>query len=131
MSTIQIKSKISISELLNVIEQLNLSDLDKLTQKALSVRANKVSSNLSEEETKLFEIINQSLPDDIQKRFQYLQSKKEDGTLTELELDEGMIIIEQIEELDNKRMEALIHLSHLRGISLQELKEQLDLFNKE
>lgn len=127
MATVQVKSQVSFHELLQALEQLNISDLEKISEKALAVRADQLAGKLTGEETRLFEIINRALPVEFHERLQFLEGKQQKGQLTPAEEDEGSALIKQIEEFENQRIEALIKLSKIKGVSIEKLRKQLGI----
>lgn len=129
MNSIQIKSHITVTDLINALEQLSLTDLDVLTEKALQMRAKIIAPQLSKEETVLYEIINKGIPEFEQKRFIELEQKRLSQTLTTLEHQEGLKLIDKREDYENQRLEAMIKLSQIKEISFKELSQQLGLTN--
>ncbi len=100
-------------------------------QKALSamrqvLRAAPVQATcLSKRETELFLKINHTLPLDEQRRYDELKQKLEDETLTQAEHTELMRFVEQYQDLSAERMEAVLELATLRGLTPQEMLKQL------
>ena len=60
-------------------------------------------------------------------RFQELIQKRDLSIIPEVELQELIGITDEIETRDVKRLEALIELSQIRGVSLDELMQNLGL----
>ena len=60
-------------------------------------------------------------------RFEMLVEKRDSDIITTLELEELISIIDEIEARDVMRLEALIKLSQIRGVSLDELMQNLGL----
>ena len=78
---------------------------------------------LSLEETQLFEIINQPMPG--AERFRQLEPLWKAGTLSEPERAELLQIIEEREEVNARRVEAVMNLARLRGVSFDSLWRQI------
>lgn len=86
--------------------------------------------NLSQAEMiqiKLLNQINQTMLPAQYVRFQELIQKRDSSIIAEVELQELIGITDEIETRDVKRLEALIELSQIRGVSLDELMQNLGL----
>jgi hypothetical protein len=75
----------------------------------------------SSQEKVLISIIQRRLPPDVQTRLAYLRQQNESGTITESEHQELLKYIEQVEQQDAERAEALIKLAQLRDVPLTKL----------
>ena len=82
---------------------------------------------LQKDEIELLRQINRGLSEMIQTRFAELRLKRELGTLTSAEYNELLDIVEQIEQHDLERIQALIEMAKSRDVSVRTLMEQLDL----
>ncbi|RIK38806.1 MAG: hypothetical protein DCC55_20035 [Chloroflexi bacterium] len=71
--------------------------------------------------------INQGLPPAVRQRYQELNSRLEAEVLTPEEHQELLGLIDQIEQADAIRLKQLIELAQLRGMSLDELMQQLNI----
>lgn len=129
MPSVQVTSQINLDldQLLDGVTQLDTPDLEHFLDQVSHVLARRKISNLPEQETELLQLINQGLPDPIQKRYDLLQSKCQAETLAPIEHQELRKLIDTVESFANKRLEHLITLAGLRQISLPELMEQLDI----
>jgi len=78
-------------------------------------------------ESELLMKINQRLPAALQTRFDELVARRQDEILTTEEHEELLCLIEQVERMDVVRIKALAQLAKLRGITLDELMEQLNI----
>ena len=76
---------------------------------------------------KLLNQINQTMLPAQYVRFQELIQKRDSSIIPEVELQELIGITDEIETRDVKRLEALIELSQIRGVSLDELMQNLGL----
>jgi len=83
------------------------------------------SSRLSEQETALFLKINRTLPPAEEQRYSELKHKLEDETLTPAEHAELLRFVEQHQELSVERLEAVLELAKLRGVTTAEMLRQL------
>ena len=126
MTTLEIKSKIPLSELLDSLKQLGADELGEVAATAVRLRANQRGQVLSDEETTLLQQINKTLPPAEQARMDLLIEKREAETLTEAELAELITLSDRIEEIQVERLAALIELAALRNVSVEILKEALN-----
>jgi hypothetical protein len=113
------------------IHQKALSLLEQLPQKSLNkaveyletlsqnVQQETVNSSIVSNENQLIEIIQLRLSPDKQKRLDYLRQQNETGKITEQEHQELLNYVDQIEEQDAQRAEALIQLAQLRQVDLK------------
>lgn len=127
MTTIQLQSQISLDALIGGVEQLSTPDLEWLTNQVLALRAKRRAPSLSRKEAELLQKINQSLPVEIQQRFDLLTAKRRAETLTPEEYQELLGLVDEIELWDAKRVEYLTELAQLRNISLRMLMKQLGI----
>jgi hypothetical protein len=117
----------SLDELIKAANQLNETDLDRLLQQVVLLRARRKAQVLSEEEAHLLLEINQGIPAELHAQYQILQKKREAETLTEDEHNTLIQLSNQIEQIGAQRLEALASLAQLRQVSLIELMETLGI----
>ncbi|HSH04739.1 MAG TPA: STAS/SEC14 domain-containing protein [Anaerolineae bacterium] len=127
MASIQITSHITVDELLQSVEQLSTSDLEKIVQHILTLRARRNVSHLSAEESDLLLKINQPIEASVQEKYNELWAKKENDDLSADEHQELLSLIEKIELADAQRVLHLGELANLRGLSIDELKKDLGI----
>jgi len=129
MATVQFKSEISIEldQLLTGVAQLDTPDLEKLLIQVRHVLAHRKNPSLPTLEIELLQKINQTLPDELQQRYNDLSAKMRSGVITPNEHQDLLKLIDIVEQTDGDRLQYLIQLSQLRNISLPELMEQLDI----
>lgn len=131
MSSIQIKTKVTISDLINGVEQLSNQDLDAFIKNILSVRAKRNSQVSDKEETELLEKINETLANEELERYRILIQKRDEESLSEPEHQELIAVSDKIEWINAKRMESLSRLADLKGISLKEIMKQLEIYPRD
>ena len=107
--------------------KLPVPELERLVDRLLELRARRVAPVLSHEESELLRTINQGLPTDKQMRFDKLVKKRRASRLTEGEREELLRLVDEIENLDAARAEALGKLAALRGVPLSELMHKLGI----
>ncbi len=127
MSAIQIQAQVSPNELLRGVEQLNLPELEDFVQQVVALYAQRKAPSLSKSEAELLLKINQRLPSDMQLRYDTLVSKRKAETLTPDEHQELLDLIDQIEKADVERVQYMVDLAQLRGISLTALMQDLGI----
>ena len=108
---------------LSLLEQLPQKSLNKAVEylETLSQNAQQGTISLTtlSNETQLIKIIQLRLSSDKQKRLDYLRQQNETGKITEQEHQELLNYVDQIEEQDAQRAEALIQLAQLRQVDLK------------
>ena len=117
----------SLDELIQAANQLNETELDRLLQQIVTLRAQRKAQALPPEEADLLERINQGVPDDLHAAYQALRAKREAETLTEAEYEQLIQLSNQIEQVGAQRLEALANLAQLRRVALPTLMENLGI----
>jgi hypothetical protein len=127
MPTIEIRSQVSVNDLLNGVAQLNTSDLDQFVAQVLTLRAKRVAPSVSKQEAELLETINRGLTADTQQRYSELTAKRQAETLTDTEHQALLGLIDHIEQADAERAQALGKLAQLRNMPVKALMETLNI----
>lgn len=127
MSVLQIKTELGFNELLNVVEQLDTSELETLISKVVTLRAKRKKSYCSEQESELLLKINQKLPANTQQRFNGLLSKRQAEQLSSIEQQELIDLSEQIEQANVERILLIQELAKLRGVTLDVMLQNLGI----
>jgi hypothetical protein len=127
MSTIKVQIQLSSEDLLKAVEQLSHEDLKIFISQVITLQAQRNTSYLNQRESELLLKINQIIPSDIQNNYNNLISKRDIATLTNDEHKELLHLTEQIELQEAQRIEYLVELANLRGISLNTLMENLGI----
>lgn len=127
MPTAQNKTYRSTDDLLRAVSQLKPKEFEKFLAQTLVIRAKRNASNLSRRESELLLKINKGLPARIQKRFDELNTKRENATLTKEEHQELLRLINRIENQDAKRIEMLGELAQIRQQPIRELMKELGI----
>ena len=125
MSTIQIPNELTVKDLLSVVKQLPPAELHEFTQQFSEWR----KQNGEEDEAALITLIQEYslLPPTEQERYEELRHKCELATLTEDELAEYQSLLQQLENRNVKRIEALSALAQHRGTTLRSIMTELGL----
>jgi hypothetical protein len=106
---------------------LDTKDLEKFMQRIGHLIARRKVAFLPERESQLLMKINKAIPATLQQRYEYLLSKNREETITPIEHEELLKVIEKVETKNAERLENLIELSRIRNISLEILMKQLHL----
>ena len=127
MSMISVQSEVSLDAIIRGVEQLSTPDLEQLVDRVLTVRARRRAPSLSRKETDLLRKINQGLPISTQQRFDELTAKRRADTLNTDEHQELLQALDQIEQYDVKRLDALAELAQVRNVSIRVLMKDLGI----
>jgi hypothetical protein len=127
MTTLEIKSKMPLAELLDSLKQLGDDELGEVVATAVRLRASQRGRVLPEHEATLLQQINKTLTQADQERLNILIEKRQAETLTAAELAELIMLTDLVEEIQVERLSALIELAAVRGLSLEALKKSLNL----
>ena len=127
MPTIQVQSEVSLDALLDSVAQLDTTDLEQFADRVLAIRAKRRAPNLPNREANLLQQINQAVSAELQSRFDDLVQRREAGILTHEEHQELLQMVDVVEQIDVRRMEALAELAQLRNVPLRELMKQLGI----
>ena len=118
---------LGLDDILNGISELETTDLEKFMQKIGHLIARRKVAHLPERESQLLMKINKAIPAILQKRYEDLLTKNRAETITPIEHEELLKIIDKVEIKNAERLENLIELSRIRNISLDLLMRQLHL----
>jgi hypothetical protein len=129
VSNIKITKQVDLGldDILNGISELDTKDLEKFMQKIGHLIARRKVAHLPERESQLLLKINKAIPASLQTRYEVLLTKNRAETITPLEHEELLKVIEKVEIKNAERLENLIELSRIRNISLDLLMRQLHL----
>jgi hypothetical protein len=129
MPKVHITSQIEIDldEVLHSLARLGTKELEQFVDKVITLQAQRRAPSLPKDETELLQQINRGLPTDIRQRYDALNAKLHDDTITPKEHEELLTLIDRIELADAERMQLLVALAQLRGVSVDTLMEQLGI----
>ncbi len=127
MENIQLASGIDLERVIQGMGKLNNAELEKVLSRLSILLAQRKSPSLPARESDLLHKINQGLPAHILLRHTFLTGRLQANALTEAEHNELIGLIDQIEQADAERMQAIAELSSLRAISVDTLMRQLDI----
>lgn len=121
------QSSPSFDALVDEARRLETTQLESLFEQVRMIRAERRAPHASQQETELLRLINRSLAETEQQRFDALVAKRWDGTLSETEHEELLQLVEKTEQLDVERINYLTQLAQLRGVGLRPLMAQLGI----
>ena len=125
MSNVQSPNELTVEHLLNAVKQLPPTELREFMQQFSEWQ----KQNGEEDEAVLVTLIQEYslLPPVEQARYEKLHHKCELTTLTEHELAEYQLLLQQLEARNVKRIEALSTLAQRRGTTLRGITTVFDL----
>ena len=119
--------EIDLDEVLQGLAQLQTKELEQFVDKVIALRAQRHAPSLPKDETELLQQINRGLPADIRQRYDALNAKLHDETITPEGHEELLTLIDRLELADAERMQRLVALAQIRGVSVDTLMEQLGM----
>ncbi len=127
MPTMKVELQLSSEDLLKAVEQLSQADLKQFISQVIALQAQRTAPSLMQQESELLLKINQGISVEVQNYYNDLIAKRETETLSNKEHRELLRLTEQIEKQQAQRIEYLVELANLRGISLNALMESLGI----
>jgi hypothetical protein len=127
MPKVQVVSEMNLDQVLNGVAQLDTETLEEFLQQVSHLLARRKAPSVPQREVELLQQISHSLPPATQARYRELNAKLHDEVITEAEHQEFLRLVDRVELADAKRLQHLIELAQLRGVSLDTLMEQLGL----
>lgn len=127
MPTIEVRSQVTLDELLSGVAQLETPELESFVVRVPTLRAQRVAPCLPQAEAGLLEQINQGVSPETQQRYDDLTAKRRAETLTSEEHQELLTLIDRIEQADAERARNLSALAQLRKVSLTTLMGDLGI----
>ena len=129
MLKVQVTSQIEIDldEVFKSVAQLEPNELEQVVNRLIAIQARQRAVSLSTTETDLLQQINQGLPPTIRPRYEELNAKLHEETITPAEHEELLQLSDQIEQADAERLRHLIALAQLRQVSIDTLMDQIGI----
>ncbi len=118
---------VSPQELLQAAKALSPDDLNLFIDEVLSLRASMHTVSVSHAETQLLQQINASLPATMWQRYRQLIQLRQQERLSEAEYSELLQLSDTIETYHVQRMAWLAELATLRGQSLDQVMDHLNI----
>ena len=129
MPKVQVTShiEIDVDEVLEGVARLDNQELEQFVDRVIALRAQRNAVSLPKNEADLLEQINRGVPPDVRRRYDDLNDKLHDETITPAERQELLDLSDQIEIADAERMRRLTALAQLRNVSVDTLMAQLGI----
>lgn len=117
-----------VARLLEVVEQLNPSELNTVEKHLRAVKAKRkaILALTSEEKRRLAEIVRE-VPEEKRSRYSALVDKQRDETLQDAEREELVRLSDWMELVEVKRLEYLAELARQRNVPLLTLMDVLGI----
>lgn len=133
MPVVQVPAELTIDHLIRAVEQLPPDELTEFTRRVIGLQTRRGIPLLvgEEEQALLSAIVGSRLPSESQRRLDELREKSREGTLTPEEHAELLAFVQQVEQQDVVRTQALVDLANKRGITVSELMHDLGLDGSE
>jgi len=123
MPTVQVPAQLTVEHLLAAVKQLSPAELREFVQQLTAWQEQ--NGRQAEEEAALIKATKERLPAANERRLKRLIRKSERGTLTPKELDEYRVLAQQSEQLDVRRVEALVKLAQRWGKPVQVVMQEI------
>lgn len=128
MATLQLD--VSPQQLLQMIAQLGIADLETIAYETSLLRARKIAPSLSKDESELLRQISATiLIKQKRERLHTLGAKMEAHTISDADRQELIVLSDESERLNAKRLTLVSELAALRGLSFLEAMTDLGLLN--
>lgn len=116
-----------MDKLLKAVEQLTSAELEQFVSHVTALQVQRRASVLPRAESELLMKINKGFSAEFYERFRELFAKREEETLTPEEHKEYIDMTEQMEYQNAERLGYLVELARLRGTTLTDLMDSLDI----
>jgi hypothetical protein len=118
---------LDVDEILHGLAQLDMDEFEQFVDRALALQAHRRAQCLLRDEAELLQKINQRVPPEARNRYDELNAKLHEETITPTEHQELLALNDQIELIGVERMKHLIELAHIRNVSVDALMSQLGI----
>ncbi len=117
----------SSTALLTAVRQMPIVELEQFVDHVIAIRAERVAPHLRANESALLACINQGLSAPERVRMRALLEQRDEETLAPAEWQELTALTDKLELLHADRLAALTDLAKVRGVTLDEVIQQLGL----
>lgn len=120
--------EVTTEDLLSVVAQMPEKEFSRFIEDAKKLRLKPKKFRWTKDEIELIKQVYEYTPSaEKQKRFRELVQKRIDEEISEQELEELGILIDEGEELNVKRIEVLVKLAQSKNESLDEIMRRLEI----
>jgi alkylhydroperoxidase/carboxymuconolactone decarboxylase family protein YurZ len=128
MPVVKVPAELTVDHLVRAVEQLPSEELAEFARRVIAIQVRRgVPLLVNDEEQALLAAISGRLPTEVQRRLDELREKSYEETLTPVEQAELLAFVQQVEQRDVARAEALVQLAKKRGTTVSELMHTLGL----
>lgn len=130
MTTVEIKPQVrgGMEEILEGKSKLDNKKFERFRKQVNNLWSERKSKAFQKKEKLLLAAISRPLlSEKVQKRYEQLQSKLEQESISPAGHEEFLKLIDEMEKNGVKRQESMIELAGLRNISLDDLLQQLNM----
>ena len=128
MPVVEVPAELTVDHLIRAVEQLPSEELAEFTRRVIAIQVRRgVPLLMNDEEQALLVAISGQLPTEAQRRLDELREKSHEETLTPAEQAELLAFVQQVEQRDVIRAEALVRLAEKRSTTVSELMHALGL----
>jgi predicted transcriptional regulator len=128
MPVVKVPAELTVEHLIRAVEQLPSEELTEFARRVIAIQVRRgVPLLMNDEEQALLATISGRLPTEVQRRLDELREKSHEETLTPAEQAELLTFVQQVEQRDVIRAEALVQLAKKRGTTVSELMHTLGL----
>ncbi len=122
MPVVKVPAELTVDHLISAVEQLPSEELAEIARRVIAIQVRRgVPLLMSDEEQALLAVISGRLPTEVQRRLDELREKSREETLTPTEQAELLTFVQQVEQRDVIRAEALVRLAKKRGTTVSKL----------
>ena len=122
MPVVQVPAELTVDHLIRAVEQLPSEELTEFARRVIAIQVRRgVPLLMNDEEQALLAAISGRLPTEVQRRLDELREKSREETLTPTEQAELLTFVQQVEQRDVIRAEALVRLAKKRGTTVSKL----------
>lgn len=128
MPVVKVPAELTVDHLVRAVEQLPSEELAEFARRVIAIQVRRgVPLLVNDEEQALLAAISGRLPTEVQRRLDELREKSYEEALTPVEQAELLAFVQQVEQRDVARAEALVQLAKKRGTTVSELMHTLGL----
>ena len=126
MPVVKVPAELTVDHLIRAVEQLPSEELAEFARRVIAIQMRRgVPLLMSDGEQALLAAISGRLPTEVQRRLDELREKSHEETLTPAEQAELLAFVQQVEQRDVIRAEALVQLAKKRGTTVSNFLKEI------
>lgn len=118
---------LSSKQILDAVKDLPNKEFEKFFNKVLIIRANSQAKNPRSNEAEILKKIYRKFSEEKLAQIRILKQKRQTEELNETEYAELAALTDSLEEFHANRMKNVVKLAKMRGLSLEEVLQQLGI----